>query len=90
MLQWISQPSRHRRMYRCAHCGQVTTAVSCGSAYDSERGDRLPRVHAFTCGRCGNQTCFDGERQIPAPRKQCELLFPQPSDAWSAAPRRGA
>ena len=65
MITWerVKTPARH--LYRCAHCGFNTMSMSrlVGTCI---RAARIVRVSAFDCSRCGNQTCFDGDRQIPS------------------------
>lgn len=53
-------------MYHCGYCKRVTTSRTriAGTRGDRKRFQRIP-ISAYECARCGNMTCFDGERQIP-------------------------
>jgi len=68
MIIWdpVTKPSIH--MYRCAYCRVITTTNQ-RSVGRRIRGSllKVQSVTAYQCGDCGNTTCFDGDRQIPAP-----------------------
>lgn len=67
MIVWepVNKASIH--MYRCAYCRTITKAShrSVGRRVDGTQR-KVQYVSAYQCGDCGNTTCFDGDRQIPA------------------------
>jgi hypothetical protein len=67
VITWDAEPTRSNHMYRCAYCSSITTAKhkTVGRRIRGSRGN-VQSVIAYECGECGNTTCFDGNRQIPA------------------------
>ena len=81
MLDWLPQTPRVKRLYRCAHCDNLTTAPESAAAVRLTVSASVvtAKVRAFRCSHCGNETCFDGDRQIPSPRTRSQC-FPIPTD----------
>ena len=81
MLNWLPQTPCVKRLYRCAHCDNLTTAPAsaAGVRLSVSASVATAKIRAFRCSHCENETCFDGDRQIPNPRTRTQC-FPIPTD----------
>jgi DNA-directed RNA polymerase subunit RPC12/RpoP len=73
MITWARTRTPTQHMYFCAHCGHLTTSMN-RLAGTRIQAARTVHVSAYDCARCGGQTCFDGDRQIPSPSPQSESV----------------